>query len=254
MSESRLRIGKALARLGLCSRREAVKYLEHNIVEYEGELITRPDFTIPDSIEALQRIVVSGKNNLAPDISRVLLFYKPVNVLSTHRKSGKYQENMKTIFDLLPEKYARWFFAGRLDFKSEGLMVLTADGDHIFQLSHPSGECLKRYEIQTHRPLSGTEMQRMEKGIFSQGEKIAFHKIVSMPKPAHYMVELYEGKNREIRRVLEKFNIRAVCLKRIQLGPYQLGSLAPGDFTELDKVSLPPISHNRNERNNINHD
>lgn len=234
-----LRIGKLLARAGLVSRRGAADFLRTHNVNVNGEQITELNFALPLAALSTCVLTVDGKKIPLESESRVLLFHKPVGVICSHRSQMLRGKKLKTIFECLPAEYRAWFFAGRLDVSSSGLMVLSNDGDHIFTLSHPKHGVVKRYLVRTSRPLSPDECRRAEKGVYDKGEKLRFESIRALEKPAHYEILLREGRNREIRRVLERLGVFARELKRTDLGPYTLGDLKPGEFREVERVEPP---------------
>ena len=235
MSEPTIRIGKLLARAGVAPRRATAAYLVEHEVAIDGVRIEELNYTIPESQLATIVLTVDGKQVNASTGDSVILFNKPTGVVSSHRTQKVRGKNLKTIFDLLPAVYKTWFFAGRLDVSSDGLMVLSNDGDHIFALSHPKHGVLKKYFVRTSRPLSPADIARAEKGIMDKGERLKFEKIIPLDKPAHYEMHLREGKNREIRRLLERLGVYARELTRTELGPYQLGDLKPGEFIVTPK-------------------
>ncbi|MBN8221636.1 MAG: rRNA pseudouridine synthase [Spirochaetes bacterium] len=237
-SEKRIRIGKLLARAGLAPRRATATYLEEHDVRVDGTRITELNYALAEADIPLCKITVDGKTISFQAAASVLLFHKPKGVVSSHRTQKVRGKDLQTIFDFLPQQYKSWFFAGRLDVSSSGLIVLSNDGDHIFELSHPRHGILKKYFVRTSRPLSPADMARAEKGIMDKGERLRFEKVVPLAKPAHYEMHLKEGKNREIRRVLERLGVFARELVRIQLGPYLLGDLAPGKFAEMPRAVL----------------
>lgn len=237
-SEKRVRIGKLLARAGLAPRRATASYLEEHDVRVDGTRITELNYSFAEADIPLCKLTVDGKTVSLTASAAVLLFHKPKGVVSSHRTQKVRGKDLKTIFDFLPPQYKTWFFAGRLDVSSSGLIVLSNDGDHIFELSHPRHGILKKYFVRTSRPLSPADIARAEKGIMDKGEKLRFEKIVPLDKPAHYEMHLKEGKNREIRRVLERLGVFARELVRIELGPYLLGDLAPGKYAEVPRSSL----------------
>lgn len=244
-AERSLRIGKFLAQVGLISRREAAAYLKEHDVRIGETRITDLNYRVPaENRESIQlsvdgeKIPLGGKNS-----GEVILLHKPRGVACSHRRQKIRGKELSTIFDLVPKEFSRWFFAGRLDVSSEGLVVLSNDGDHIFELSHPSHGVLKRYIVRTSRPLSEQEMARLEKGIFDKGEKLRFEKILPLEIPAKYEIHLREGKNREIRRLLERCGVFARQLVRVSLGPYELGEIAPGKFAMVSQMKPGELSH-----------
>lgn len=240
-----IRIGKLLAQAGLISRREAAEFLAQHEVKIDGERIIDLNYRVPESQLTTIHLTVDRKAIELGGSDEVILLHKPTGVACSHRRQRIRGKELKTIFDLLPEKYSRWFFAGRLDVSSSGLVLLSNDGDHIFALSHPSHGVLKKYVVRTSRPLSDTERTRMEKGMMDKGEKLRFEKILPLEIPAQYEIHLREGKNREIRRLLERVGVFARQLVRIELGPYKLNGIEPGKFSLQPKASAPTgiLSH-----------
>lgn len=233
-----IRIGKLLARAGVVPRRGAADFLSLHAVAINGEPITELNHTVDEDNLANIRLTVDGKAVALGGSDSVLLFNKPRGVVSSHRGQRIRGKDLKTVFDFLPQQYKTWFFAGRLDVSSEGLMVLSNDGDHIFALSHPKNGVLKKYFVRTSRPMSPAEMERAVKGVMDKGEKLRFEKVIPLDKPAHYEMHLKEGKNREIRRVLERLGVFARELRRTELGPYKLGEIKSGEFITMAKIPL----------------
>lgn len=225
-----------MAGLGVAPRRQTADFLAQHDVRIDGEKITELNYAVDANKIPLLNLTIDGKR-IAMEFhsDKVLLFHKPTGVVSSHRTQKIRGKELKTIYDFLPVKYKTWFFAGRLDISSSGLMVLSNDGDHIFQLSHPKFGALKKYFVRTSRPLSNDEIIKIQKGVFDKGEKLRFEKCIALDKPAHYEIHLKEGKNREIRRVLEKVGVFARELRRTELGPYALETIPVGGFLLTEK-------------------
>lgn len=232
-----MRIGKLLAKAGLAPRRATADFLRDHAVTINGERITELNYNTSD--DQTIDLKVDGKTIRWAEGDQVILFNKPAGVVCSHRSQHIRGKELKTVFDFLPSQYKTWFFAGRLDVSSEGLVVLSNDGDHIFQLSHPSHGTVKKYFVRTSRPLSPADCLRAEKGVMDKGEKLRFEKVIPLPIIAQYEMHLKEGKNREIRRVLEKLGVFARQLRRIELGPYVLGNLESGKFLLVEKLQSP---------------
>lgn len=173
---------------------------------------------------------VDGRRITITNSPQVVLLHKPRGVVCSHRRQKIRGKELPIVFDLLPGEYSRWFFAGRLDVNSEGLVVFSDDGDHIYALAHPSGGALKKYYLRTNRPLSTAERARCTRGIIDRGEKLRFVRMEPAALPAEYFVWLREGRNREIRRVIERLGVQVRRLVRLEMGPYRLGDLAPGKW------------------------
>ncbi len=190
-------------------------------------------------------LLVDGERIFVKTDTAVLLLNKPKGVVCSHRRQAIRGKHLQTVFDLVPAEYATWFFAGRLDVSSEGLVVLSNDGDHIYSLTHPTGGALKKYYVRTSRPLSPAECERTIKGIIDKGEKLRFVKIEPHALPAEYHVWLREGRNREIRRLMERVGVHVRRLVRLELGPYELGDLPSGKWVLHEKslVQKQVVSH-----------
>lgn len=190
-------------------------------------------------------LLVDGRPVALQSDAQVVLLHKPRGVVCSHRTQSIRGRRLQTVFDLVPAEYASWFFAGRLDVSSEGLVVLSNDGDHVFMLTHPTCGTLKQYAVRTSRPLSQDECRRALRGVTDKGERLRFEKMEPQAVPAEYHVWLTEGRNREIRRLLERLGVRVRRLVRLQLGPYALGALPVGQWIVQPKAALPgkPVSH-----------
>lgn len=241
----KLRIGKLLARAGLCPRRAAAAFLVEHDVRLNGKRVTELNCYIEADKIAETVLLVDGKRILVRTDTRVLLLNKPKGVVCSHRRQTIRGRQLQTVFDLVPAEYATWFFAGRLDVSSEGLVVLSNDGDHIYSLTHPTGGALKKYYLRTNRPLSSAECERTIKGIIDRGEKLRFVKMEPLALPSEYHVWLREGRNREIRRLMACLGVHVRRLIRLELGPYALGDLPTGKWVLQEKRFVPKqvVSH-----------
>lgn len=234
-----------LARAGLCPRRAAAAFLAEHDVRLNGERVTELNSYIDEDKIAETVLLVDGERIFVKTDTAVVLLNKPKGVVCSHRKQAIRGKHLQTVFDLVPKEYATWFFAGRLDVSSEGLVVLSNDGDHIYALTHPAGGALKKYYVRTSRPLSEAERERTMKGIIDKGEKLRFVQIEPLALPAEYHVWLREGRNREIRRLMERVGVHVRRLVRLELGPYTLGELSSGKWILHEKglVQKQVVSH-----------
>lgn len=242
VSEAKVyRIGKLLARAGLCPRRKTAEFLREHDVRIGGVRIQALNHRITEEALAKSKLTVDGREIPLSAEPSVIIFHKPTGVVCSHRRQNFRGTAIPTIFEFLPAEYQKWFFAGRLDVASSGLVVLSNDGDHIFALSHPSQGVIKTYHVHTSRPLSPAEMARLESGIWDRGELLRARKIQPLAQPAHYEIHLQEGKNRAIRRMLARCGVRVNALIRTRLGPYQLGALRPGEWKKIPKADTLSI-------------
>lgn len=198
-------------------------------------LIASGAITINDEVARLGQVVAEGDDvkvhgrplQRKEQQPKVLLLHKPAGVLSSHQSQGGAQ----TVFDILPPEYGGWKIVGRLDRYSEGLLVLTNDGDVAQALSHPSGGHKKYYQVWLDRPLASADEARLLAGVkLDEGAS----KIGDWQKQSDgsYTLSLKTGWNRQIRRTFEAVGYRVKRLVRSQLGAYSLGDLAVGQWRE----------------------
>ncbi|WP_322866999.1 pseudouridine synthase [Aquicoccus sp. G2-2] len=222
------RIAKVIARAGLASRREAERMIEAGRVSVNGSVITRAALNVTDK----DQISVDGKPLNAPEPARLWLYHKPAGRMTTARDP----EGRATIYDDLPEDLPRVMPVGRLDFSSEGLLLLTNDGALKRKLELPSTGWLRRYRVRVKgRPTEDT-FTPLREGLVLDGERFQ-PMIVTLDRAqganAWATVALREGKNREIRRAMEAIGLIVNRLIRLSYGPFQLGQLKPGAVEEI---------------------
>ncbi|MCX7818103.1 MAG: rRNA pseudouridine synthase [Kiritimatiellae bacterium] len=175
---------------------------------------------------------------LRPEPHCHLLLNKPRGVLCTCRDP----QGRPTVLDLLPRNIGvRLYTVGRLDWDSEGLLLLTNDGDLAARLIHPRHHVAKVYRVWTDRPLAPPWLHRFRTGIESEGEILRATRVRAIrttPRGAEYEIELIEGRNRQIRRMVQRAGRRVARLLRIRIGPLTLGRLAPGRWRRLTAEEL----------------
>jgi 23S rRNA pseudouridine2605 synthase len=222
------RIAKRLARAGVCSRRDAERLIAEGRVKVNGKKLDTPAFLVgPDDI-----IMVDGKPVAEPDKTRLWLYHKPRGLMTTHRDP----QGRPTVFEKLPPDMPRVISIGRLDFNSEGLLLLTNDGELARRLELPSTGWLRRYRVRVNGLPHPDHLARLQKGITIDG--VAYGPITATLERqqgdnAWLVVGLREGKNREVRKVMEHLGHPVSRLIRVAYGPFQLGSLEPGKVKEV---------------------
>jgi 23S rRNA pseudouridine2605 synthase len=231
---SLIRLQKLIAHYGITSRRKAETLILEGRVRVDGEVIDALGTKVSD--EAL--IEVDGVL-INRDIPRVyLMLNKPPGYLCT----AKERNGRPVVYDLIDKKYTHLglFSVGRLDYMSEGLLLLTNDGDFAHTVAHPSGGIEKKYEVLTDQNIPYKTIAAWKNGLYIKGERYAIqdYRKVSLKK---VILTLGEGKNREIRRLFESIHIKVVQLRRIAIGFLELGSLAPGQSRELTQEELKCI-------------
>ena len=222
------RIAKRLARAGVCSRREAERLIEAGRVAVDGLKLTTPAVTVTDE----NRITVDGKPIGAPEAPRLWRYHKPAGLLTTHRDP----QGRPTVFERLPPELPRVVSVGRLDFTSEGLLLLTNDGALARRLELPANGWIRRYRARVYGAVDPARLAALAKGVEVEG--VAYGPIEAaldrqQGRNAWVTVALREGKNREVRRVMEHLGLQVTRLIRVAYGPFQLGQLARGGVEEV---------------------
>jgi 23S rRNA pseudouridine2605 synthase len=227
------RIAKRLARAGLCSRRDAERWIAAGRVKVDGKLLETPAFTVTDQ----SQIEVDGKPLPGADRARLWRYHKPPGELVTARDP----EGRRTIFDSLPSGMPRVVTVGRLDFMSEGLLLLTNDGGLARRLELPANGWIRRYRARVHGTVDEARLAALANGITIEGVRYgAIHAKLDRQQRSNAWLEmaLAEGKNREVRRVLAHLDLPVVRLIRIAFGPFHLGELERGHVDEIPAQAL----------------
>ncbi len=237
------RIAKVLARAGLCSRREAERWITEGRVQVEGETLTTPAFTVSEDAH----ITVDGEPMPRREKTRLWLYHKPAELITTNRDP----EGRPTIFEKLPEELPRVVTVGRLDIASEGLLLLTNDGGLARRLELPASGWTRRYRARVYGRVSAKALASLAKGVTVEGVtygpieatlevtkgEASKEKNVSRAN-SWLVVSLAEGRNREVRRVLGHLGLTVSRLIRTAYGPFQLGKLKPGTLRPVPQKVL----------------
>lgn len=222
------RIAKTIAAAGICSRREAERLIENGRVQINGQILKTPAFLVTDQDE----ILIDGVSLPNRQKRRLWCYHKPTGLITTHRDP----KGRPTVFEKLPKYLPRVISVGRLDFNSEGLLLLTTDGALARSLEHPSRGWTRKYRVRVHGTVTHTIIERLKKGITVKGIHYAPCELETERKQGSntwVLITLKEGKNREIRKMMDFFGLPVTRLIRISYGPFQLGNLAPGAVKEM---------------------
>jgi 23S rRNA pseudouridine2605 synthase len=227
------RIAKLMARAGLCSRRDAERWISQGRVSVDGEVLKSPAL----ALEGVHDIRVDGKPIPAAEPARLWRYHKPAGLVTTHRD----ERGRPTVFEKLPKELPRLVSIGRLDLNSEGLLLLTNDGTLARALELPSRGWLRRYRVRVHGTVDPARLEALTEGISLEG--VAYGPIRAaldraQGSNAWLTVSLREGKNREIRRVMAHLKLDVTRLIRIAYGPFQLGELPRGALEEVPRRVL----------------
>jgi 23S rRNA pseudouridine2605 synthase len=227
------RIAKVLARAGLCSRRDAERWIGEGRVVLDGEVLTSPAVTVaPGAI-----VLVDGKPLPEPEPTRLWRYHKPAGLVTSHKD----EKGRTTLFDELPAELGRVISVGRLDLASEGLILLTNDGALARKLELPSTGWIRRYKVRIHGIVAPERLAALERGIEIEGVRYGPIKAElerQQGANAWCLVALAEGRNREVRRVFEHLGCSVNRLIRLSYGPFQLGTLARGEIEEVPRRVL----------------
>ncbi|MBR0683675.1 rRNA pseudouridine synthase [Roseomonas eburnea] len=227
------RIAKWLARAGVASRRDAEKLIAEGRVKLGGKVVETPaTFITPGD-----HVTVDGKQVAAPERTRLFRYHKPTGLVTTHRDP----EGRPTVFEKLPPGLPRLVSVGRLDLTSEGLLLLTNDGELARKLELPSNGWLRRYRVRVHGRVDEKALAALARGVTVDGVQygpIEAGLDARQGTNAWLTVSIKEGKNREVRRVMAHLGLEVTRLIRTAYGPFQLGALPRGAVEEVNAKVL----------------
>ena len=246
------RIAKVIARAGLCSRRDAERWILARRVSVNGKMLDSPAFTVGPA----DKIVVDGRPLPAAEAPRLFLYHKPVGLVTTARD----EKGRPTVFAHLPPNLPRVVSVGRLDLMSEGLLLLTNDGGLARYLELPANALERCYRVRVHGDVNPAGLARLAQGVTVDG--VRYGPVEARIEGGRgganswIAVMLKDGKNREVRKVMAHIGLQVNRLIRTAYGPFQLGSLPPGAATEVPpntlKDKLPGYFAQRSRRPSAN--
>lgn len=227
------RIAKVMARAGLCSRRDAERWIVEGRVRVNGKVIETPATLITDPTT----VVVDGKPLEEPIEAQLWRYHKPPGLVTSHKDD----QGRDTVFDQLPRELGRVVSVGRLDINSEGLLLLTNDGGLARELELPSNDWVRTYRVRVFGYVDDEKLALLKDGITYEGIKYGSINARIEKKTgrnAWLIVSLTEGKNREIRRVMDFLELQVNRLIRTSYGPFRLDNLQRGDVQHIPRRQM----------------
>lgn len=232
-----MRINKFISSAGVCSRRKADELIMNGVVELNGKIVSNLGIDVDEKKDIVK---VEGKVITLPLSHIYLKLFKPKGyVCSAHDEHGR-----KTIYDLISTD-RRLFSVGRLDYDTEGLILLTDDGDFAKLVSHPSGNIEKEYLVSVEGQMKESEFAVMRKGVVENGERMPSARVKPVSfdgKITKISVVIDEGQNRQVRRMFEAIGREIKLLKRVRIGEIRLGGLKRGESRNLRADELEWLS------------
>lgn len=234
---SGIRLNKYIASSGLCSRRKADELIEQGVVSVNGKIVKELGFLVQEK----DKIFVN-KKLIRPVKHEYYKFYKPAGYITTCDD----EKGRKTIYDLLPESLYGLKPVGRLDRESTGLLILTNDGELINQLTHPSIKVPKIYIVSVDAKVSRNELEKLANGVEIEPGKIAYADISVLEidnKHTLMQITLYQGMNRQIRKMFETIGYEVKTLKRIQHATISIEGLKRGEFKPIKPKQIKELKN-----------
>ena len=230
---SKIRIAKFIASTQICSRREAEKLIINGDVTVNGEKVIHPLFFVTNK----DLINVKGKLLKKQSKIRLFMYNKSINLITSHKDP----EGRPTVFDKIPKKLGRLISIGRLDYNTEGLLLLTNNGDLKRYLELPSNNIKRSYKVKIIGDIGNLKIEEIRKGISIN--KVHYApiklKIISKTKNTTWIeLQLTEGKNREIRKIIQYYNLKISRLIRISYGQFYLNDLKKNEVIEVNKSEM----------------
>ena len=231
-----MRLQKYLAECGVASRRHAEDMITQGLVQINGITVREMGLKVEEGDE----VRVRGDIVTPQAEKRYVLYYKPIGEVTTSSDP----EGRPTVLDRFRDFPVRLYPVGRLDFDSEGLLLLTNDGDLTARLTHPSGEVNKSYIARVSLQLTDEELNRLRFGVMIDGRKTAKAGAKILKQESLFtdvLITIHEGRNRQIRRMVEALGHQVIRLKRVKYGPIELGMLARGEWRDLSAQEVSDL-------------
>jgi len=235
-----LRISKFLASKNIGSRKDIEKFILERRISLNGMTVTTPITFVEEGDQIyLDNKLINTKLKF-----EILKYYKPIGFITSHKK----QDKRPIIFENLPDKYKNYKTAGRLDYNSEGLLILSSDGEVTRELELPKNKFERKYEIIITGNFKRDNLQSISSGVKIKNVLYKpFKYSIKSNKKNSVILELIlmEGKNREIRKLMEHIKLKVKKLKRIEYGPFKLNDLKPGEIHSATKSEIKKYLNNK---------
>tara|TARA_B100000029_G_scaffold55781_3_gene50597 strand:- start:11928 stop:12668 length:741 start_codon:yes stop_codon:yes gene_type:complete len=236
----KLRISKFLASKNIGSRKDIEKFISERRISLNGMTVTTPITFVEEGDQIyLDNKLINTKLKF-----EILKYYKPIGFITSHKK----QDKRPIIFENLPDKYKNYKTAGRLDYNSEGLLILSSDGEITRELELPKNKFERKYEIIITGNFKRDNLQSISSGVKIKNVLYKpFKYSIKSNKKQSVILELIltEGKNREIRKLMEHIKLKVKKLKRIEYGPFKLNDLKPGEIHSATKSEIKNYLNNK---------
>lgn len=232
-----MRINKYLADCGVASRRKCDELIAEGKVKINGVVAK-----IGDNVEIDDNVVCNGKKVSLNNKYEYYMMNKPKGYVCTVNDD----KGRKTVMDLMPKNIKRMYPVGRLDYDSEGLLILTNDGDLTFKLTHPINEIPKTYSVKIEGKIEESELNKLRNGVYIDGKKLKKCKIdviTSDKTTTKLSITIFEGRNREIRKMFESIGKPVSFLKRTKIGELKLSGLNRGEVRKLAPDEIYYLLH-----------
>ena len=236
------RIAKFLAASGVCSRRDAERWIAEGRIEMNGETVTTPATFVgeKDVVKADGKVVKSTANELP----RLWVYHKPAGLITSHND----EQGRETVFDHLPRDLPRVISIGRLDLDSEGLLLLTTSGTLARAMELPANSQERVYRVRVRGTPMETHLAQLERGVVVEGVQyqpidVVMDRSQTGGRNVWLTLTLHEGKNREIRRIFDKFDLPVSRLIRIRYGMFDLQDMQPEEVAEVPKQYVEKLMH-----------
>jgi pseudouridine synthase len=229
-----MRLQKYMAICGVASRRRSEELIAEGKVMVNHEVITQMGWDIDPERDV---VFFEGKEIKPEEKKRYILLYKPRGVVTTSRDP----QGRKTVLSFFRDIPERIFAVGRLDYDTEGLLILTNDGSLAYRLTHPKNEVEKTYKVWVKGLPSKEQISQLERGVLLDGRKTAPAKLVLLQgnkNQSIFRMKIYEGRNRQIRRMFQKIHHPVKALRREAIGTLGLGDLGPGQWRHLSSDEI----------------